>query len=100
MAADFDFYAYQSNDGEVRRVKLAVTGALAQPTTATAGVTATVDGSAIAGGSRRALGVHCRGFRLKRVTGKLALTRSRSQPSCQSCWRLTGMMRLSAVRSP
>lgn len=69
MAADFDFYPYVSNDGETRKLKLAVTGALAQTTTASAGGTYTVDGSAIAGGSRRALGVHARGFRLKRSTG-------------------------------
>jgi hypothetical protein len=69
MAADFDFYPYVSNDGETRKLKLAVTSALAQTTTASPGGTYTVDGSAIASSNRRSLGVHVRGFRCKRTTG-------------------------------
>lgn len=75
MAADYEIYAYTSDEGAKHPIRLSTDGALAQKTVPSAtGLTSDI--SARVGGSRRALGLVARGVRLKRSTGTGAAKKS------------------------
>jgi hypothetical protein len=68
MAVVYDTYTYTADGGVTHPIRLSTNGALAQPTVASQSAP-TSSISAEGGGSRRRLGLHPRGVRLKRTTG-------------------------------
>lgn len=69
MATDYNYYRYTADNGTTHRVRTGADTALAQTTAAVEGGSYTSPISAQAGGNRRRLGLHVRGFRMKRSTG-------------------------------
>lgn len=68
MAADFETYLYTADSTATHPIRLSTAAATAQTSVATQG-TATNGISAIAGGSRKRLGLRARGVRLTRKVG-------------------------------
>lgn len=83
MAADFGFYSYTSDKGEVYKIKMAVSSAALQDP-ANPAQARTVDESVSVGANRRTIGLHARGLRLGRQVGTApnTFTRTTFLPIC------------------
>lgn len=68
MAADFDFYTYTSDKSLDYKIRMSTVSAGVQDP-ANPKQARDVDESVSVGGSRRAIGLHARGFRLSRPVG-------------------------------